>query len=119
MPLSHSEIIALTEKIRVRYAEAAKRCSPKWFDTAAFEDRLSMARRKKMDMEGFILAEIANFEKIRDRYDKKKKSKGEFTKKVDAIIEDRGKAAAQGFGAPWWVRQQRKLVNLWRGLTHG
>ena len=88
MSLSSSEIIALTEKLRLRYAEAAKRCSPKWFDPAAFEDRLSMARRKKMDMEGFILAEIANFEKIRDRYDKKKKEKGAFTQKVDAIIEE-------------------------------
>ena len=88
MPLSSSEIIALTEKIRSRYGEAAKSCGPKWFDVAAFEDRLSMARRKKMDMEGFILAEITNFEKIRDRYDKKKKSKGEFSKKVDSIIEE-------------------------------
>ena len=88
MPLSSNEIIMLTEKLRTRYAEAAKAYSPKWFDTAGFEDRLSTARRRKMDMEGFILAEIANFEKIRDRYDKKKKEKGAFTKKVDSIIEE-------------------------------
>lgn len=88
MPLSSSEIIMLTEKLRTRYADAAKAYSPKWFDLGSFEDRLSTARRRKMDMEGFILAEITNFEKIRDRYDKKKKEKGAFTKKVDSIIEE-------------------------------
>lgn len=88
MPLSQSEIIALTEKLRLRYAEYAKKYSPKWFDVAAFEERLSFARRRKMDLEGFILAEIANFEKVSERYEKKKKDKGAFTKKVDAIIEE-------------------------------
>jgi hypothetical protein len=88
MPLSSSEISALTEKLRIRYSEAAKKFSPKWFDLTAFENRLDMARRKKMDLEAFILAEIANFEKTRDRYDKKKKEKGAFTRKVDDIIEE-------------------------------
>jgi hypothetical protein len=87
MPLSPAELNALTDKLRARYDEHAKKFSPKWFDRTAFEQRLMLAVDKRMDLEGFILAEIANFEKTRERYDKKKNGKGSFTRKVDLIIE--------------------------------
>jgi len=88
MPLSIEEQNALVEKLRLRYDEYAKKFSPKWFDRTAFETRLEMAKRSRMDGEAFILAEIANFEKVKERYDKKKKDKESFTKKVDVIIEE-------------------------------
>ncbi len=87
MPLSDSEIKVLIEKLRAKYADFAKKYSPKWFDINAFEDRLSMAMRNRMNLEGFILAEITNFEKVREKYDKKKSQKP-FSAQVDRIIEE-------------------------------
>jgi hypothetical protein len=40
-----------------------------------------------MNLEGFILAEISNFEKIREKYESKKK-KRDFTSRVDKIMEE-------------------------------
>ncbi len=87
MSLSQKEIEVLIEKLRGKYLESAKKFSPRWFDINAFNDRLSMAVRNRMNLEGFILAEITNFEKIRTQYDKKKR-KNDFTRKVDRIIEE-------------------------------
>jgi len=87
MALSEKEIQVLIEKLRGKYSEFAKRHSPRWFDLNAFDERLSMAVRHRMNLEGFILAEITNFEKIREQYDKKK-TKKTFTEKVDRIIEE-------------------------------
>ena len=88
MPLSAEEQNSLVDKLRLRYDEYAKKFSPKWFDRTAFETRLDMAKRSRMDGEAFILAEIANFEKVKDLYDKKKKDRVTFTQKVDTIIEE-------------------------------
>lgn len=86
MPLSEKEIRVLVEKLRGKYLDSAKKHSPKWFDINAFDDRLSMALRNRMNLEGFILAEITNFEKIREKYEKKK-SRKPFSEQVDRIIE--------------------------------
>jgi hypothetical protein len=88
MSLTHDELTGLLEKLRARYDEYAKEFSPSWFNRLAFEERYQMAIKNDMDIEAFILAEVANFEKIRERYAKKKTEKETFTKKVDKIIED-------------------------------
>jgi len=85
--VSEKEIERLIEKLRAQYDEYAEKFSPRWFDRHAFEDRLQTALRNKMDLEGFILAEISNFETIKERYDKKKDSNS-FSRKVDSIIEE-------------------------------
>lgn len=87
MPLTDKEIQVLVEKLRGKYRDYAKKHSPKWFDIRPFEERLSMALRNRMNLEGFILAEITNFEKVREKYDKKKAQKT-FSAKVDRIIEE-------------------------------
>ena len=88
MPLKEEELRALCEKLRARYDDCAKKYSPVWFSRTEFESRFALAKRNRMDIEGFILAEIANFEKIRERYETKKKEKNSFSKKVDSIIEE-------------------------------
>lgn len=87
MPLSSEEINRLLIKLRERYSEYAGRYSPSWFNIEAFEDRYIMAVQNRMNLEGFILAEISNFEKIREKYESKKK-KGEFTSRVERIMEE-------------------------------
>ena len=72
MSLSKEEQLGLVDKLRSRYDEYAKKFSPAWFNRPAFEERYRMAIVNDMDIEAFILAEVANFEKIRERYEKKK-----------------------------------------------
>ncbi len=87
MPLNEREIKVLISKLRDKYREYAKKYSPRWFDIDAFEERLSFALKKGMNLEGFILAEITNFEKIKEKYESKKAAKT-FSEKVDQIIEE-------------------------------
>jgi hypothetical protein len=86
MAMTDSEIIRLVEKLRQRYSEYSKK-NPTWFNTGAFEERLRMARVNDMNMEAFILAEIANFEKVKEKYEKKKSEKS-FSEQVDTIIDE-------------------------------
>jgi hypothetical protein len=89
MPLSRDEVNELIKKLRDRYKEYSDRHSPRWFDLDAFDTRLSAAIKSRMNMEGFILAEISNFEKLKERYEKKKKMKeNSFSKEVDKILEE-------------------------------
>lgn len=89
MPLNRDEVNELIKKLRERYKEFSTKHSPKWFDINAFDERLSAALKSRMNMEGFILAEISNFEKLKERYDKKKKIKeNSFSKEVDKILEE-------------------------------
>lgn len=89
MPLNKQEIDNLVTKLREKYRDYAKKFSPAWFNTEAYDQRLSMAIRNRMNLEGFILAEISNFEKLREQYDKKKKQKeNSFSKEVDRILEE-------------------------------
>ena len=87
MTLSQNEIDKLVVKLKDRYREYASRYNPTWFNRDAFDERLRMAVRNRMNMEGFILAEIANFEKVREKYEKKSKQKP-FSHEVDRIIEE-------------------------------
>lgn len=89
MPLNKDEVNELVNKLRDRYKEFAGKYSPKWFDLNAFDARLSSALRNRMNMEGFILAEISGFEKLKERYESKKKLKeNSFSREVDKIIEE-------------------------------
>lgn len=87
MALQGSEIELLVKKIREKYSEYSSKHSRKWFNPESFEERLAMAVKNRMNLEPFILAEISNFEKLREKYDEKKK-KGSFSEKVDKIIEE-------------------------------
>ncbi len=89
MPLNRDEVNELVKKLRDRYKEFSDKHSPKWFDLNAFDQRLSSALKSRMNMEGFILAEISAFEKLKESYEKKKKAKdNSFSKEVDKIIEE-------------------------------
>ena len=87
MTLTKNEVEKLIDKLRRKYTDYSEKFNPTWFDRDAFEERLSMARRNRMDLQGFVLAEITNFEKIRERYEKKKNEKS-FTARVDKILEE-------------------------------
>lgn len=87
MGLKKIEIQKLIEKLQKRYDECSDKYGKKWFDKNAFEDRLRMALDNRMDLEAFILAEITNFEKIKQKYEKKKNNTS-FSDKVDKIIEE-------------------------------
>lgn len=87
MPLSRQEVDILIEKLRGKYRDCAKKYSPKWFNADSFEERLRMSLNNRMNLEGFIFAEIAAFEKLKEKYEKKK-SAGTFSQKVDRIIEE-------------------------------
>jgi len=87
MSLSPVEIEQLIDKLRNRYREYAAKHNKKWFSSDPFEERLQMARDNRMNLEGFILAEVANFEKLKEKYEKKKKDRP-FSETVDTIIEE-------------------------------
>ena len=86
MAMSQEEIGKLVEKLRIKYLEYSEKYNPRWFDPAQFEERFQMAKKNRMNLEGFILAEISNFEKVRERYEKKKEQKS-ISEKIDRIIE--------------------------------
>jgi hypothetical protein len=86
MPMTDGEIKQLIEKLKQRYSEYSKK-NPTWFNADSFDERLLMAVKNRMNMEAFILAEIANFEKIKEKYDKKKSEKS-FAEQVDRIIDE-------------------------------
>ncbi|HOT46852.1 MAG TPA: hypothetical protein PLM53_17910 [Spirochaetota bacterium] len=86
MAMTEGEINRLIDKLKKRYAEYSRK-NPTWFNMDAFNDRLLMAYRNRMNLEAFILAEIANFEKVRDKYEKKKNEKS-FSDQVDRIIDE-------------------------------
>lgn len=87
MALSQKELEILLEKIRHKYNDYGEKYSRKFFDISTFEERLQITLRNRMNLEGFILAEIAAFEKLKEKYEKKKKGDS-FSQKVDRIIED-------------------------------
>lgn len=87
MSLTKKEIDSLIIKLKEKYENHAVKHGKSWFDINSFQERLDMAVVNKMNMEGFILAEISNFEKILEKI-KKKKSDRSFSEKVDRIIEE-------------------------------
>lgn len=95
MPLSRQEVQGLITKLRYKYDECSQKYDRKWFDKTSFEDRLNMAVSNKMKLEPFILAEIANFEKLKEKYEEKKNPQGSFSDKVDRIIDEQLKRIKQ------------------------
>ena len=89
MSLSNNEVNELVTKLREKYKEYSEKYHKKWFNLDAFDERLTFALKSRMDLEGFILAEISTFEKLKIQYDNKKKSKENlFSQEVDKIIEE-------------------------------
>ncbi len=86
MKLSSSETDTLIQKLREKYDEYAAKYSKKWFDRSPFEDRFKFALVKRMDLNAFILAEIAAFEQLREKYEKAK-NRSSFSEKIDRIID--------------------------------
>ncbi|MFC1670122.1 hypothetical protein ACFL20_06980 [Spirochaetota bacterium] len=87
MSLSKKEVEKIIKKLREKYSGYADKYGPTWFDLHGFEERYEMARKNKMNMEGFVLAEITNFEKVKQKYDEKK-NETSFSEQVDRIIEE-------------------------------
>ncbi|MBN2040896.1 MAG: hypothetical protein JW864_12705 [Spirochaetes bacterium] len=92
MALSGKETDQLINKLREKYKESTIEYKTRLFNINAFEDRLQMALRRRMSLEGFILAEIANYEKIKGDLDKERNRTDEeensFSRKVENIIEE-------------------------------
>lgn len=92
MPLSEKEIDQLITKIREKFKEYFKNYKSGWFNVEGFNDRLKIALKKRMNIEGFLLAEVANLEELKDKHDKESKKGREpenpFTQQVNKIIED-------------------------------
>ena len=84
--LTDHEIDTLIAKLRNKYNDYAHTYNAHWFSVDAFEERLQTAWRNKINMEAFIVAEIAHFEKIKQRYEQKNTTS--FSTKVDALIEE-------------------------------
>ena len=90
MPISNQEITELLSKLREKYNEYSQ-INSVWFDRDAFEERYQMALMKRMNIQAFLLAEIANFEKTKETYDKKKSENekdNSFSQKIDLIMEE-------------------------------
>jgi len=87
MAMNKNEIDQLISKLKDKYKDYSFKFNPKWFNLEEFEKRYRMAIEKKMNLEAFVLAEIANFEKISQKYEDKM-SESTFTSKVDKIIEE-------------------------------
>jgi len=85
--LNRQEITRLIDKLRDSYAVYEKKHNRVWFNRDAFEERLNLALEKKMNLEGFILSEISHFEKLKARYDTRKKE-STFSERIDAIMEE-------------------------------
>lgn len=91
MPLNEKELDKLIEKIRKNYSDSSQKFNAKWFDIEAFEARMRHAQINKMNIEQFLLAEVANLEKIKEKYEatqKKSVVKKSFSQKVDEMLED-------------------------------
>ena len=90
MPISNNEIADLLRKLREKYFEYSA-IDPVWFNVDAFQERYEMAIRNRMNLEAFLLAEVANFETTKENYDKKKsesENKDSFAQKIDVIMEE-------------------------------
>ncbi len=92
MGLSDKEIDLLINKVRERYKESFMEYKSRLFNVEAFEDRLQAALRKRMNLEGFILAEITNFEQLKQKLEEernpKKPEESAFSKQVNQIFEE-------------------------------
>jgi hypothetical protein len=115
MAMSDEEIDLLVEKLKQKYTEYSAK-NPTWFNYDAFRDRLMMAIRNRMNREAFILAEIANFEKVREKYEKKKNEKS-FSEQVDRIIDEQTARIKKYPEARFHPRAGFEISHLYGGLS--
>ena len=91
MALSKKEIDQLINKIREKFKKYDEKYPSGWFNVEAFEDRYQMALRNRMNLEGFLLAEVSNLESLKEKHENELKKKKEpvrpFTQHVNKIIE--------------------------------
>lgn len=87
MKLSRKETDHLLLKLREKYDSYSFEFSEKYFNREEFEKRLLYAQQNRMDIAAFLLAEVANFEKLKDSFDRKKE-KSSFSEKIDRVIEE-------------------------------
>ncbi len=92
MGLSKKEIDQLIYKLREKYKVSNVEYNTRLFNLDAFEDRFRMALQKRMNLEAFILAEIANYEKIKQNLAQEREIKdsyaNSFSEQVDRIIQE-------------------------------
>ncbi|MCL2025402.1 MAG: hypothetical protein FWG92_01180 [Leptospirales bacterium] len=84
--MDKNEINLIVSKIRETYQDYAKKYGQS-FQQDSFEERYQLAIKNRMELEGFLLSEIAFLEKLKEKYDKKAAAKA-FTATVDSIIEE-------------------------------
>ncbi|MFW5807611.1 MAG: hypothetical protein ACOC2H_03585 [Spirochaetota bacterium] len=87
MKLSRKETDNLLVKLRQKYDDYARDFSGAFFNREEFERRLLHAQRNKMDISAFLLAEIQNFEKLRESFDSKR-NRQSFSETVDRVLEE-------------------------------
>ncbi len=116
MALKENEIQLLLKKLRDRYTEYAKKFNKVWFNLEAFDDRYRMAVENRMNLEGFILAEISNFEKIREKYEKKKSEKS-FSSRVDTIMEEHGARIKKYPAVYFHPRAHFEMIHFYGALS--
>ena len=92
MGLSEKEIDELIKKLREKIKKSTVEYDTRLFNIEAFEDRYQVALRSRMNLEAFILAEIANYEKIKTQLENERNiqepEQNTFSDKIDRIIED-------------------------------
>ncbi len=92
MGITEKEIDSLINKIRDKYKKYGERYPSGWFNVEGFNDRLKLALKKRMNMEGFLLAEVKNLEDLKVKHENEEKKKDEperpFTMHVNQIIEE-------------------------------
>ena len=92
MGLTEKEIDLLIKKVREKYKTAYNEYNSRLFNAEAFEDRFQTALRKRMNLEAFILAEITNFEQLKQKAEEERHPKqpeeNTFSRQVNRIFEE-------------------------------
>ncbi|MDA3900741.1 MAG: hypothetical protein PF637_09520 [Spirochaetes bacterium] len=117
MKLSEQETAQLLERLRNRYDEYSKKYNPAWFNRNTFEDRVTFAYENRMDMSAFILAEVANFEKMKEKYEKQKE-RSSFANKVDKIIEEQMERISKYPRMEFHPRAGIEISHMYGALYH-
>jgi hypothetical protein len=121
MGLSDKEIDLLINKVRERYKESFMEYKSRLFNVEAFEDRLQTALRKRMNLEGFILAEIANFEQLKQKIEEdrnpKKQEESAFSKQVNRIFEENTAKIKKYKGIQFHPLADIEIMHLYGALS--
>ncbi len=85
--MTGEEIEKVMTKLREKYRDGTKKFGGRWFDLEQLDQRYRHAMENRMNMEGFVLAEISNYDKILDRCGKGRDRKS-VSEKIDRILEE-------------------------------